>query len=141
MKKEEYAKSLIGKYLNGETSNAEEQELREYFAGSGRNIPEEWLPYKALFAFVDGERAEAKPAKHHTAAIRILRRMAVAASVAAVVAAAVAIRHMQPEDGYAVINGKVYTDRQTVEKEALDALQVVSADYDDTFDALDMMKR
>ena len=143
MEKERHIKALLDKYLDGETSAAEELTLREYFASAGDGIPEEWRPYKALFAFVDGERqAEAKqPVRRHTAAMRHLRRIAVAASIAAAVAATVVMRQAQPSDGYAVINGKVYTDRKTVEEEALDALQMVSTDYDDTFDALDMMKR
>ena len=142
MEKEQHIKTLLDKYLDGETSAAEELTLREYFASAGGGIPEEWQPYRALFAFVDGERlTEAKPGRKHTAAIRRLRRIAVAASIAAAVAATVVMRQTQPADGYAVINGKVYTDRQTVEEEALDVLQMVSTDYDDTFDALNMMRR
>ena len=46
----------------------------------------------------------------------------------------------QPEC-YAVIDGKVYTDQEFVHHEALYALEDVSADSEDPFSALDMMKQ
>ena len=46
----------------------------------------------------------------------------------------------QPEC-YVVIDGKVYTDQEFVHHEALDALEDVSADSEDPFSALDMMKQ
>ena len=46
----------------------------------------------------------------------------------------------QPEC-YAVIDGKVYTDQEFVHHEALDALEDVSADTEDPFSALDMMRQ
>ena len=42
-------------------------------------------------------------------------------------------------DGYAVIDGKVYTSRRVVEREAVEALRMVSADDSDPYSALDMM--
>lgn len=48
----------------------------------------------------------------------------------------------QPQsECYAVIDGKVYTDQEFVHNEALDALEDVSADSEDPFSALDMMKQ
>ena len=46
----------------------------------------------------------------------------------------------QPEC-YAVIDEKVYTDQEFVHHEALDALEDVSADSEDPFSALDMMRQ
>lgn len=46
----------------------------------------------------------------------------------------------QPEC-YAVIDGKVYTDQEFVHHEALDALEDVSADSEDPFSAIDMMRQ
>ena len=46
----------------------------------------------------------------------------------------------QPEC-YVVIDGKVYTDQEFVHHEALDALEDVSADSEDPFSALDMMRQ
>lgn len=46
---------LIGKYLDGMTTNAEEDRLRRYFAEvPADNVPEEWRVYKALFAWETG---------------------------------------------------------------------------------------
>jgi len=59
MKKEEYIKQLLDKYLDGETSSAEERALRGYFTNRDNNIPEEWMPYRALFAYIAEERADA----------------------------------------------------------------------------------
>jgi hypothetical protein len=38
-----------------------------------------------------------------------------------------------------VIDGKVYTSRRVVEREAVEALRMVSADDSDPYSALDMM--
>lgn len=56
--KEEYIKQLLDKYLDGETSSAEERALRGYFTNKGNNIPEEWMPYRALFTYIAEERAD-----------------------------------------------------------------------------------
>lgn len=46
---------LIGKYLDGMTTNAEEDRLRRYFAEMpADDVPEEWRVYKALFAWETG---------------------------------------------------------------------------------------
>ena len=50
------------------------------------------------------------------------------------------ITQPQPEC-YVVIDGKVYTDHEFVHHEALDALEDVSADSEDPFSALDMMRQ
>ena len=52
------------------------------------------------------------------------------------------LKMIQPQpECYAVIDGKVYTDQEFVHHEALDALEDVSADSEDPFSALDMMKQ
>lgn len=46
---------LIEKYLDGMTTNAEEDRLRRYFAEMPADeVPEEWRVYKALFAWETG---------------------------------------------------------------------------------------
>lgn len=47
-------KSLLDKYFAGETSLADEQQLREYF--KREDIPEEWLSYRALFTYFGSEQ-------------------------------------------------------------------------------------
>ncbi len=66
--------------------------------------------------------------------------VAAAAIIAFLIVGIQKIAQPQPEC-YAVIDGKVYTDQEFVHNEALDALEDVSADSEDPFSALDMMKR
>lgn len=47
---------LLNKYLDGETSNEEEELLRNYFEEHGDDIPEEWKSFRALFSFVGFEK-------------------------------------------------------------------------------------
>ena len=65
---------------------------------------------------------------------------AAAAIIAFLIVGIQKIAQPQPEC-YAVIDGKVYTDQEFVHNEALDALEDVSADSEDPFSALDMMKQ
>lgn len=66
--------------------------------------------------------------------------VAAAAIIAFLIVGIQKIAQPQPEC-YAVIDGKVYTDQEFVHHEALDALEDVSADSEDPFSALDMMKQ
>lgn len=149
MKKEEYIKQLLDKYLDGETSSAEERALRGYFTNRDNNIPEEWMPYKALFAYIAEERAdEGETAEtidiNVNKAGKAHRRgwiYAAATAAAAILIAVVMISLPRSNDNYAVIDGKVYTNKKVVEDEALKALQMVSSDNDDNFDALKMMRQ
>ena len=144
MKKEEYIKQLLDKYLDGETSSAEERALRGYFTNKGNNIPEEWMPYRALFTYIAEERAdEGETAEtidiNVNKAVKAHRRGWIYA--AAILIAVVMISLPRQNDNYAVIDGKVYTNKKVVEDEALKALQMVSSDNDDNFDALKMMRQ
>ncbi len=146
-------KSLIDKYLDGLTSGEEEQLLRDFFTDPCSDIPEEWRVYKALFGFVVAERGTAdneKPAMARTVPLknlgkrkaRSMRLWLYAASAAASVAIIVTVFLTLPRhnDNYAVIDGKVYTNKKVVKEEALEALQLVSSDGDDSFGALKMMR-
>ena len=66
--------------------------------------------------------------------------VAAAAIIAFLIMGIQKIAQPQPKC-YAVIDGKVYTDQEFVHNEALDALDEVSADSEDPFSALDMMKQ
>ena len=149
MKKEEYIKQLLDKYLDGETSSAEERALRGYFTNKDNDIPEEWMPYRALFTYIAEERAdEGETAEtidiNVNKAGKAHRRgwiYAAATAAAAILIAVVMISLPRSNDNYAVIDGKVYTNKKVVEDEALKALQMVSSDNDDNFDALKMMRQ
>lgn len=164
---------LIGKYLDGMTTNAEEDRLRRYFAEMPADeVPEEWRVYKALFAWEtghatagdaatelaaittekptasDGQTGQTDrtaPEKGKAGRTAVMRRIDVllasaAASVAILIA--VAIGHIPQTDRqcYAVIDGRVYTDCEFVEREAEEALMLVAGSEDDAFDALQMMR-
>lgn len=136
-KNDEHIGALIDRYFDGETTAAEERELARFFRQAGDDIPDEWRPCRAMMAYVDEERMAAGM----TAAKRGGLRVAVAALLAAACVVGVVLVKGIPDrhDNYAVIDGRVYTDRRVVEREAMEALQMVSADEDDSFSALDMM--
>ena len=145
MKREEYIQTLLDRYLDGMTTAGEEAALRQYFAECGDGVPEEWRPYRALFAYVDGERHHADvpvagSVPRRSCMLRRLRVIGLTAAAAVALLLVVVKGNMGQPENYVVIDGKVYTDRHTVKQEALDALQIVSSDYDDSFDALEMMK-
>lgn len=145
--------NLLDKYMDGATSNEEEATLRKYFEEHGNDIPEEWESYRALFSYIGFEQMnlsqilkeeEKEIDKKEASRSRWLKYFGTSVAAAAIIAFLIVgiqkITQPQPEC-YAVIDGKVYTDREFVHNEALDALDDVSADSEDPFSALDMMKQ
>lgn len=144
---------LLNKYMDGATSNEEEATLRKYFEEHGNDIPEEWESYRALFSYIGFEQMnlsqilkeeEKEIDKKEASRSRWLKYFGTSVAAAAIIAFLIVgiqkIAQPQPEC-YAVIDGKVYTDQEFVHNEALDALEDVSADSEDPFSALDMMKQ
>ena len=145
--------NLLDKYMDGATSNEEEATLRKYFEEHGNDIPEEWESYRALFCYIGFEQInlsqnlkeeEKKIEKKENSRTVWLKYFGASVAAAAIIAFMLVgiqkISQPQPEC-YAVIDGKVYTDQKFVHNEALDALDDVSADSEDPFSALDMMKQ
>lgn len=145
--------NLLDKYMDGATSNEEEAKLRKYFEEHGNDIPEEWESYRALFSYIGFEQLnlsqilkeeEKEIDKKKASRSRWLKYFGTSVAAAAIIAFLIVgiqkIAQPQPEC-YAVIDGKVYTDQEFVHNEALDALEDVSADSEDPFSALDMMKQ
>lgn len=145
--------NLLDKYMDGATSNEEEAKLRKYFEEHGNDIPEEWESYRALFSYIGFEQMnlsqilkeeEKEIDKKKASRSRWLKYFGTSVAAAAIIAFLIVgiqkIAQPQPEC-YAVIDGKVYTDQEFVHNEALDALEDVSADSEDPFSALDMMKQ
>ena len=144
--------NLLDKYMDGTTSNEEEATLRKYFEEHGNDIPEEWESYRALFSYIGFEqmnlsqilKEEKEIDKKEASRSRWLKYFGTSVAAAAIIAFLIVgiqkIAQPQPEC-YAVIDGKVYTDQEFVHNEALDALEDVSADSEDPFNALDMMKQ
>lgn len=162
---------LLDKYMDGATSNEEEATLRKYFEEHGNDIPEEWESYRALFGYIGFEQMnlsqilkeeekeiekediledeeknipKKEEKKEEASRSRWLKYFGTSVAAAAIIAFVIVgiqkIAQPQPEC-YAVIDGKVYTDQEFVHNEALDALEDVSADSEDPFSALDMMKQ
>lgn len=145
--------NLLDKYMDGATSNEEEATLRKYFEEHGNDIPEEWESYRALFSYIGFEQMnlsqilkeeEKEIDKKEASRSRWLKYFGTSVAAAAIITFLLVgiqkIAQPQPEC-YAVIDGKVYTDQEFVHHEALDALEDVSADSEDPFSALDMMKQ
>lgn len=163
--------NLLDKYMDGATSNEEEAKLRKYFEEHGNDIPEEWESYRALFSYIGFEQMnlsqilkeeekeidkediledeeknipKKEEKKEEASRSRWLKYFGTSVAATAIIAFLIVgiqkIAQPQPEC-YAVIDGKVYTDREFVHHEALDALEDVSADSEDPFSALDMMKQ
>ena len=163
--------NLLDKYMDGATSNEEEATLRKYFEEHGNDIPEEWESYRALFSYIGFEQMnlsqilkeeekeiekediledeeknipKKEEKKEEASRSRWLKYFGTSGAAAAIIAFLIVgiqkIAQPQPEC-YAVIDGKVYTDQEFVHNEALDALEDVSADSEDPFSALDMMKQ
>jgi hypothetical protein len=141
-------KILIDKYLDGATSNDEERQLREFFLRTDIIIPPEWRVYKALFAY-EKDEAEAiaetpltpalKPTtkrKDHHLWIEIISAVACLLLIASIF-----LNIRGGKKNYAVINGVVTTNKETVNREAEAALNIVSSNDDETFGALENMQK
>ena len=147
---------LLDKYMDGATSNEEEATIRKYFEEHGNDIPEEWESYRALFCYIrfeqmdlsqilkEEKKEEWEFLNKKASRSRWLKYFGTSVAAAAIIEFLIVgiqkITQPQPEC-YVVIDGKVYTDHEFVHHEALDALEDVSADSEDPFSALDMMKQ
>lgn len=153
-------RTLIDRYMSGNTTNEEETTLRTWFRLAGDDMPEEWRLLRALFCFVDEERETREtddtttvsptliPPQRRAALLRALHRprIWISSAVAAVAVAIVMLvppmnKAFAPEpQNYAVIDGKVYTSQKVINEQVDDALQTVSVEDDDPFSALDLMQ-
>ena len=85
----------------------------------------------------EGKKEEAS----HSRWLKYLSTSVAAAAIIAFLIVGIQKIAQPQSECYAVIDGKVYTDQEFVHNEALDALDDVSADSEDPFSALDMMKQ
>lgn len=151
----EHIEGLLERYFEGETSAAEERQIRAFFA-TGR-VPEPLAAYTPLFAYFDeeierndelqndGTDSELKPVSvplrpknRKRAALYILS--GVAACVLALLSLTRLLYPADPcfcSDNYVVINGRCYTDIHTVRSLAIEALQEVATPADDYFPEMD----
>ena len=109
-----------------------EEEKEEDF--EKKDIAKEYIEKKEEGEILKKEASRSRWLKYFGTSV------AAAAIIAFLIVGIQKIAQPQPEC-YAVIDGKVYTDQEFVHNEALDALDDVSADSEDPFSALDMMKQ
>lgn len=153
-------RTLIDRYMSGDTTNEEEATLRTWFRLAGDDMPEEWRPLRALFSFVDEERETTETDNAETVSPTLIppqRRAALLCALhrpriwisSAVAAVAVAIVMLVPPmnkafapepQNYAVIDGKVYTSQKVINEQVDEAFQTVAVDNEDPFSALDLMQ-
>ena len=131
-------KTLVDKYLDGTTSNEEEQRLRDYFSSPTVLVPEDMEWMRALFVYETNvvehavDTATLRPKNRH-------RWLGWAAAAIALMVVGVGITYyqnsQQPQD-YALIDGQMVNNRQQVIEEALSALDMVSQTDEETYEAL-----
>lgn len=122
---------LLDKYFEGNTSTAEEKELRTFF--SSGNIPPHLSAYKPMFAYFDEEIATAEATK--SAPVRRDKRIVLylLSGVAAAILLVLGVKGVYTSyetrhcaENYVVINGRCYTDIHKVRDMALEALREVA---------------
>lgn len=153
-------RTLIDRYMSGDTTNEEETTLRTWFRLAGDDMPDEWRPLRALFSFVDEERETREaddaatvsptliPPQRRATLLRALHRprIWISSAVAAVAVAIVMLvppmnKAFAPEpQNYAIIDGKVYTSQKVINEQVDEAFQTVTVDNEDPFSALDLMQ-
>lgn len=137
--------NCVRKYLDGETTVEEEQLLRSFFVQEPLLVPDELKPFCALFRWEMQERSAKKADKTAPVATpkqkRIPNWLVAAVSAAAVVVVTMFVVHNNaPQAGdYAIVNGHCTTNREVVQREAETALDMVSTDGSEDFNALSMM--
>ena len=124
--------SYIGFEQMNLSQNLQEEETEEDF--EKKDITKENIEKKEEGEILKKKASRSRWLKYFGTSV------AAAAIIAFMLVGIQKIAQPQPEC-YAVIDGKVYTDQEFVHHEALDALDDVSADSEDPFSALDMMKQ
>lgn len=136
-----HIQQLLQRYDEGMTSEQEEATLRRLFAEMPTDsLPEEWRVYKAIFGYVDlcrkpvSSLSDTHSHVHKRPHPTLWRALATAACAALVISV---ILHLRPNPtAYAVIDGVRTDDAGTVREEALKALDLMSANQGNCFDAL-----
>ena len=137
MNKHVEIKKMLERYYEGESTDAEEQNLREYFSSDG--VAAELQPYRSIFAYIRHEMEE--PATVILPIIkprRVKLWYAAAAVAACLLAGTFLVRHHLPApqplctDGtFVVINGVCYDDLALVKKYAAQTIDMVTKPLSD----------
>lgn len=131
--------NLIESYFEGTTSAEEEAALRRFFMSG--NVPEKLAMYKPLFVYIEDEIKHIQ--KNMQPVRRINRKqMLWIGSAAACVVLLIGIFLFSVEqkrcpagDNYVMINGRCYTDAETIHSAMQKTLREVSDDDDFFFES------
>lgn len=128
---------LLDKYFEGETSAAEEKEIRAFFAAG--EVPPHLSAYKPLFAYMDEEIA-ITPKRHSPTLQRKSTVLYLLSGVAAAILLLFCVRSVYTSyetrfcsKNYVVINGRCYTDIHKVRNMAFEALKEVATPANEYF--------
>ena len=144
-------KKLLDWYYEGESTDADEQRLREYFTSG--EVDAGLQPYRSIFAYLKHERErplEVSSFKFQVTKIKNqkskIRWYAVAAAVACLLVATFLTREYQgaPQNlcigTYVMVNGVCYDDPALVSKYAIEAIDMVTQPFGSSVtDALDFL--
>jgi len=134
-------KELLNRYYEGESTDADEQRLREYFTSD--EVAAELQPYRSIFAYLQEQKSKIKNRKSKI----VNWWYAAAAAVAILLTATFLVREFPPkpkvlcEGTYVVINGICYDDLSLVRKYATETIDMVTKPFGDgsAADALDFL--
>lgn len=131
--------NLLHKYFEGETSAGEEKQIRNYFS-SAEEIPPDLMVYKPMFAYFDEEisKQEQKTKQKKFVWKRSFTYLVsgIAATILLIVGIGNQVRMKDPclcLENYVVINGRCYTDMETIRSLAFEALQEVATPANEYF--------
>ena len=142
-------KELLERYYEGESSDADEQRLREFFTSDG--VAAELQPYRSIFAYLQHEKEHPSQEQAIISPAIPLRRInrwyAAAAAVACLLAGTFLVREFQSKPKnlcvgtYVMINGICYDDMALVRKYATETIDLVTQPFDNASvtDALDFL--
>ena len=132
MDKLHYIESLVDKFLEGRTTNAEERELYKWFATA--DVPDKWSDLKAMFAwYAEGIPYKAAPAKPKPR-MTIRRRWWVAAGAVAACAAVVVVLLPNGNTEPQVHTYNIYEGSYIVEAGVrYDDIEVIAGDIEELF--------
>jgi hypothetical protein len=142
-------KELLDRYYEGESTDADEQRLREYFTSD--RVAAELQPYRSIFAYLKQERTSNDPVRFTLSIKNQQSKMKwwyAAATVAACLLVGTFIaREFQPAPQnlctgtYVMVNGVCYNDLVLVRKYATETIDMVTMPFGNgsATDALDFL--
>ena len=134
MYKETNIRELLHRYMEGESTQAEMKQLKEYFDGK-QDLPVDLLPYAQMFAIIEEETptpsAEALDRFSEEQVLKTQRRLPLWPFIAAACIAAFAVILLAPpqqeEENMAIayVEGKMLNDKQVAMQMGENALQEI----------------